>query len=114
MCCNPIFVATVFIFKTPGEITGEYNQFVLRRYFFGAHDDVISIDWSCDSKILVVGAKDNSTKIYGVDLYENFRPYLLGGHSDAVVGCFFEQNSLDVNTVSRNGQVSNQHKFFKL
>lgn len=95
----------VFIFKTPGEITGEYNSFVLRRYFFGAHDDVVSIDWSGDSRILVVGAKDATTKVYGVDLYENFRPYLLGGHTDAIVGCFFEENSLDVNTVSKNGQV---------
>lgn len=95
----------VFIFKTPGEITGEYNSFVLRRYFFGAHDDVVSIDWSTDSRILVVGAKDCTTKVYGVDLYENFRPYLLGGHTDAIVGCFFEAGSLDVNTVSRNGQV---------
>lgn len=95
----------VFIFKSPGEITGEYNSFVLRRYFFGAHDDVAWIDWSSDSRILVVGSKDSSTKIYGVDLYENFRPFLLGGHTDAIVGCFFDENSLDVNTVSRNGQV---------
>lgn len=57
----------------------------------------------------MVGSKDSSTKIYGVDLYENFRPYLLGGHTDSIVGCFFDENSLDVNTVSRNGQVRISH-----
>lgn len=95
----------VFVFKTPGELTGEYGGFVLRRYFFGAHDDVVWIDWSSDSRFLVVGSRDATTKVYGVELYENFRPYLLGGHTDALVGCFFEANSMDVNTVSRNGQL---------
>ncbi|KAG4068090.1 hypothetical protein HA402_001515 [Bradysia odoriphaga] len=94
----------VFVFQTPGEITGEYNSFVLRRYFFGAHDDIVWIDWSCNSKVLIVGSRDNSIKVYSIELYENFRPYLLGGHTDSIVGCFFEANSLDVNTVSRNGQ----------
>lgn len=100
------FLRLVFVFKTPGEITGEYNSFVLRRYFFGAHDDVVWIDWSCDSRVLAVGSRDNSIKIYAIEVYENFRPYLLGGHTDSIVGCFFEANSLDVNTISRNGQVS--------
>lgn len=77
----------------------------MRRYFYGAHDDISWIDWSSDSKVLVVGSKDNSTKIYAVDLYKNFRPYLLGGHTDSIVGCFFEENSLDVNTVGKNGQL---------
>lgn len=94
------------MFQTPGEITGEYNSFVLKRYFFGAHDDVVWIDWSCNSKVLVVGSRDNSIKVYSIELYENFRPYLLGGHTDSIIGCFFEANSLDVNTISRNGQVS--------
>lgn len=95
----------VFVFKAPGELTGEYGGFVLRRYFFGAHDDVVCLDWSADSRFLVVGSRDSSTKVYGVELYEKFRPYQLGGHTDALVGCFFETDSMDVSTVSRNGQL---------
>lgn len=38
-------------------------------------------------------------------MLNNFRPYSLGGHTDSIVGCFFEQNSLHINTVSKNGQL---------
>lgn len=96
----------VFIFKTPGEINGEYNRFVLQRYFYASHDDVNWIDWSSNSKILAAGSKDNSVKIYALEYYRNFRPYLLGNHTDEVIGCFFEDDTLDINTVSKNGQVN--------
>lgn len=54
---------------------------------------------------MAVGSADNSTKILGIDLFQNFRPFILSGHSDSIVGCFFEPNSFDVNTISRNGQL---------
>lgn len=75
------------------------------RHFSGAYDDITWIDWSTDSKLLAIGSRDNTTKIYAIELYENFRPFLLSGHTDAIAGCFFENNSLDVNTISRNGQL---------
>lgn len=98
-------ILTVTVFRTPGEITGEYNSFKVLRHFPVAYDEIAWIDWSTDSRLLAVGSKDNSTKIIAIEYYENFRPYLLSGHSDSIVGCFFEANSLDVNTISRNGQL---------
>ncbi len=44
--------------------------------------------------------------MYALKLLENFRPYVLGGHSDAIVSCFFENTSLDAVVVSRNGQMT--------
>ena len=54
---------------------------------------------------MAVGSKDMSTKLYSMEKLANFTTYSLGSHSDSVVGCFFEKNSLDLITVSRNGQV---------
>lgn len=93
------------MFITPGELTGEFNSFILRRYFYCTYDDVTWLDWSSDSKLIAVGSKDNTVKIVAVDLLNNFRPYSLGGHTDSIVGCFFEQNNLHINTISKNGQL---------
>lgn len=95
----------VFIFKAPGEITGEYNPFVLERHYLGGYDDVTCLDWSSDSRFLIVGCRDNSSKVIAISFMKNFRTYVLGGHTDAMVACFFENNSLHANTLSRNGQL---------
>lgn len=95
----------VSVYIVPGEISGDYGNFKAYRHFHGANDDVTWIDWSSDSRLLAIGAKDNTTKICALEFLENFRPYQLAGHTDNIVGCFFEENSLDVTTVSRNGQL---------
>lgn len=51
--------------------------------------------------IFAVGSKDATVRLYTIGNYSNFRPYSLTGHSDAIVGIFFEQNSLDLMAVSR-------------
>lgn len=57
----------MFIFQAPGEFTGRYNAFVMERVFHGTFDDVTCLDWSSDSRILAVGAKDSSTKLYPLE-----------------------------------------------
>ncbi|XP_058829710.1 periodic tryptophan protein 2 homolog [Topomyia yanbarensis] len=93
----------VLVFRAPGELGGTYNSFVVQRAFEIAYDETTFIDWACNSRILAVGSKDNSVRIQGVEYLNNFRPFILGGHRDAIVGCFFEEKSLDVNTVSKDG-----------
>ncbi|XP_037945093.1 periodic tryptophan protein 2 homolog [Teleopsis dalmanni] len=95
----------ILIFRTPGELTGEYSPFVLVRNFIGGYEDISWLDWSTDSRFLAIGCRDNSTKIIAIRYLTNFRTYNLGGHTDAIVACFFEDNSLHLNTVSRNGQL---------
>lgn len=95
----------VFVYRTPG-MEREFNPFVLERTFNASFDRTTCIDWSADSKILIVGSKDMSARLYPVERLENFRSYALGGHTDVVVGCFFEKDSLDAITVARNGHVS--------
>lgn len=86
-------------------MTGEYSGFKVVRHCVVGHSDILWIDWSTDSRFLIVGSEDNTSKILSIELYKNFRPILLSGHTDAIVGCFFEANSFDLNTISRNGQL---------
>lgn len=43
-----------------------------------------------------VGSKDMNTRIYGTEPYNNLIVYSIGGHADAIVGAFFEKDSLNV------------------
>lgn len=95
----------VLVFKTPGHLTGEFGGFVLEKYFTGAFSDFTCVDWSSDSRFVAVGSKDNMTRIFGMGRYEHFRITILAGHTDQIQGCFFEKNSMDMNTISRNGQL---------
>ncbi|KAK3923293.1 Periodic tryptophan protein 2-like protein [Frankliniella fusca] len=95
----------VFVFKSPGPATGEFNPFIMERVFHGAFDDTTCLDWSSDSKILAVGSKDMCTKLYSLQKFANFRGVTLGSHSDAIRAVFFEKNSLDLITVARNGHL---------
>lgn len=56
-------------------------------------------------RVLAAGSKDMSTKLYSLEKLANFKVYSLGSHTDCVVACFFEKGSLDLTTLSRNGQV---------
>lgn len=89
----------------PCTFTGEFRSFVMKRVFKKARDEVTCMDWSPCSKLLAVGSKDTTTKIYTVDYLDNLSMYSLSGHTDKIVGVFFEKKSLDLITVSRNGQV---------
>lgn len=95
----------VLIFKTSGELTGDYNPFVLEKHFIAGYDDITWLDWSSDSRFLAIGCRDNSTKIIALKKLHNFRTFVLGGHTEPIVGCFFEQGCLNLSTLSRNGQL---------
>lgn len=87
-------------------ITGQFNSFVIERIFNDAHENKTCMDWSFDSRFIIVGSRDNSAKIYGLRYFDNFRPFILSGHSDEIVACAFETDSLNAIVVSRNGQMS--------
>ncbi|VVC44497.1 Hypothetical protein CINCED_3A007791 [Cinara cedri] len=56
--------------------------------------------------MILVGSKDATMRLYTLGNYSNFRPYSLTGHSDSIIGIFFEANSLDLMAVSRNGHLT--------
>lgn len=89
----------------PSYFTGEFRSFVMKRVFKKSLDEVTCLDWSTCSRLLAVGSKDTTTKVYTAEYLDNLNMYSLSGHTDKIVGTFFEKKSLDLITVSRNGQV---------
>lgn len=90
------------MYHAPGK-KREFNAFVLDKSYYGPYDETTCIDWTDDSKCFVVGSRDMSTWVFGAERWANLVYYSLGGHKDAIVGCFFEENSLDLYTVSQDG-----------
>ncbi|XP_037686667.1 periodic tryptophan protein 2 homolog isoform X2 [Choloepus didactylus] len=90
------------LYHAPGK-KREFNAFVLDKTYFGPYDETTCIDWTDDSRCFVVGSRDMSTWVFGAERWDNLIYYALGGHKDAIVGCFFEANSLDLYTLSQDG-----------
>ncbi|XP_052873384.1 periodic tryptophan protein 2 homolog [Anopheles cruzii] len=95
----------VLVFRTPGESSGTYGSFVVARALEVAYDETVFLDWAPNSKLLAIGSKDNTVRLHNVVYLETFRPFVLGGHRAAIVGCFFEDRTLDLNTISSDGQL---------
>ncbi|XP_029433602.1 periodic tryptophan protein 2 homolog isoform X2 [Rhinatrema bivittatum] len=90
------------MYHAPGR-RREFSAFVLDKSYYGPYDETTCIDWTDDSKCFVIGSKDMSTWVFGAQRWANLLYYSLGGHKDSIVGCFFEANSLNLYTISRDG-----------
>ncbi|RNA14795.1 periodic tryptophan 2 -like protein [Brachionus plicatilis] len=95
----------VLLYHAPGK-NKEFNPFVLIRTFYGAYDDNICLDWTSDSRVLIAGSKDMSSRVFAAEGFKNLNCYVLGGHSESIVGCFFEKNSLNAYTIGKNGRLN--------
>ena len=72
----------VLLYRTPGGQNKDFNPFGLDRVLKGALDDTTTISWTSDSKIVAVGGKDNTTRLYPVrEKCSNFHLYYLGTES---------------------------------
>ncbi|KAM9317501.1 periodic tryptophan protein 2 homolog [Gastrophryne carolinensis] len=91
--------SVALLYHAPGR-RREFNAFVLDKTFYGPYDETTCIDWTDDSKCLAVGSKDGSTWVFGAERWQNLIYYSLGGHKDAIVSCFFQEDSLDLYTLS--------------
>jgi periodic tryptophan protein 2 len=100
------FVATthekaVQVWLAPGN-TKEFSPFALHAKLSGHYDDTTCLDWSCDSRFVVIGSKDMTAKIFSVAKIPEFQSVTLSGHRSSIVACFFQKQSLSVYTVARD------------
>ena len=66
----------------------------------------MNLNWSPDSKLLLVGCEDATSRVFAAEWIKGFFAYSLGSHKSPVVGCFFASLiSPDCYTVSRDGAV---------
>lgn len=68
-------------------------------FFFFSLNIFINFNYIFFFRAIAVGGADMTTKIYAIKKFKNLSVYTLGSHTDAVVGCFFEENSLNVSFI---------------
>ncbi|CAN2387804.1 Dip2/Utp12 Family [Pristimantis euphronides] len=96
--------SVALLYHAPGK-RREFNAFVLDKSFYGPYDETTCIDWTTDSKCFAVGSKDMTTWVFGAERWQNLIYYCLGGHKEAIVSCFFEENSLDLYSISADATI---------
>ncbi|KAF9530143.1 WD40-repeat-containing domain protein [Crepidotus variabilis] len=97
--------AHIQVWNTPNHLVREFAPFNLHRTYTGHHDDVLSIEWSPDSKCFISTSRDMSARLFTLNPVEGFRPKTFAGHRDAVLGAYFASDGETIFTVSRDGAV---------
>lgn len=102
-----VYITPGFAFKGGHR---ELSAFKIHRVFKAHYDETVCFSWSKDSRLLAIGSKDMSVKVFPVDtsLTNVARIINLSGHSDVVSYCYFasdSSNSLDLYTLSANAQI---------
>ncbi|KAG6868134.1 hypothetical protein C0993_007257 [Termitomyces sp. T159_Od127] len=95
----------VQVWKTPNHLVREFAPFTLHRTYTGHHDEVLSIQWSPDSKCFLTTSRDMTARLFTLDPLEGFRPKTFAGHKDSVLAAYFSADGTSIYTVSRDGAV---------
>ncbi|KAF9787924.1 WD40 repeat-like protein [Thelephora terrestris] len=95
----------VQVWRTPNYLLREFAPFNLHRTYTGHHDEVLSLEWSPDSKCFITTSRDMTARLFTLDPLEEFRPKTFAGHRDAVIGAYFSSDCDSIYTVSRDGAV---------
>ncbi|XP_071547868.1 periodic tryptophan protein 2 homolog [Panulirus ornatus] len=96
----------VQVYCAPGSDRRVFNPFIQERVLHGPCDDTSCLDWSFDSRLIVVGSLDMMTRVYAFGRCKNIRVYTIGGNRDPLVGVFFQEKSYDLCMISAGGRVS--------
>ena len=84
----------------------EFCPFRLNRNLSGGyHDETTSLDWSSDSRSLIIGSKDLSTRVFHKIRSRFMSTSILSGHRDIILGAFFSNTNQEAYTVARDGAV---------
>jgi periodic tryptophan protein 2 len=103
------------VWRTPNHLIREFAPFVLHREYTGHHDQVVSIEWSLDSKFVrlsivsnkirltaghyrcfITTSRDMTARLFTLDPLEGFRPKTFAGHRDVVLGAYFASDGRQV------------------
>jgi periodic tryptophan protein 2 len=76
------------IWKTPSLIK-EFMPLKLLKSISGAYDETVSLDWSSNSRHLILGSKDLTARVYFNVPTSYMSLSILVGHRDHVIGVYF-------------------------
>jgi len=92
------------IWSAPGT-TREFTPLALVRTCMGSYADTKCVEWSSDSRFVLIGGKDMTARVVSVHKIKQFQPWVLTGHRNVIVNAFFQKDSLNCYTVSKDGAV---------
>lgn len=92
------------VWKTPdyGE-DRQFAPFVRHRVYAGHYADVLSVNWSQDSRFFISTSKDMTSRIFSLLSEESEVAMTLAGHRDYVVDAFFNETQEIIYTISKDG-----------
>lgn len=94
----------VQIWRTPST-KKEFSPLVLFRTLQGFTDQATCLNWSHDSKSMIIGSRDNSVRIYYQVLSKKMALNVLQGHRNKILGVYFTQDDREVYTISNDGGI---------
>ncbi|KAF8503896.1 WD40 repeat-like protein [Hysterangium stoloniferum] len=93
------------VWRTPNHLIREFAPFVLHREYTGHHDEVLSVEWSPDSRFLLTTSRDMTARLFTLEPLKGFRPKTFAGHRDGILHAYFSSDAKTIYTVSRDGAV---------
>ncbi|RYG68151.1 hypothetical protein EON64_05820, partial [archaeon] len=82
----------------------EFSPLTLKRTLIGHSDDCTCLDWSPDSRSIIIGSRDLTAKVYYNVSSKFMSSSVLSGHRDTIIGVFFA-SSTEAYTVATDGGV---------
>lgn len=96
------------IWRAPSGESREFAPLVLHKTIGGHTDDIVTMDWSKDSRFIVTASLDMTARIFDLrkqDLNEDFVPLELVAHRHPLVAAYFDAEDQKVITIARNGSM---------
>lgn len=92
----------MLIYRVPSEASIASNKPEILRVFEDLGGVVTTIDWSWDSKLLVVGSRDSPmVHVYSMEKFSNFKNSCITGHTEGVLGVFFEDWEYNIYSICK-------------
>ncbi len=91
------------IYEMPN-LSKEYEPLVLyKNYTRWQNDDIISINWSNDSRFILTGSKDTTIRLMNLYKLPNYIPFMFTGHKRKIVNAFFSEDNSRIFSISKDG-----------
>lgn len=82
----------------------EYEPLVLyKNYTRWQNDTIVSICWSNDSRFILTGSKDTTTRLMNLFKLKDYIPFMFTGHKRKVVNAFFSEDNKRIFSISKDG-----------
>jgi periodic tryptophan protein 2 len=79
----------VQVWLAPNHLRKEFAPLILHRTYTGQSSDVMRLEWSEDSSVIMATSRDCTSRIWAIHTTRNYQPVTLSGHKTPIVGAFF-------------------------